>query len=141
MNVDNLELFNRKGEPEKYDKTPKGIEMVPMLLKSIPDGPKDEGRVAEFQKARKELTDEYLMGEYEFVKGIIDDANLPITLTHADFHPRHIIINDETGKITFIDYEGITIRLFVCLITKLTKNAIRCFKPEVISRVDHCWLR
>ena len=106
MNVDNLELFNRKGEPEKYDKTPKGIGMVPMFLKSIPDGPKDESRAAAFQKAREELTDEYLMGEYEFVKGIIDDVNLPITLTHADFHPRNIIINDETGKITFIDYEG-----------------------------------
>ena len=106
MNVDNLELFNRKGDPEKYDKTHKGIEMVPMLLKSIPDGPKDESRAVAFQKAREELTDEYLMREYEFVKGIIDDANLPITLTHADFHPRNIIINDETGKIPFIDYEG-----------------------------------
>ena len=106
MDVDNTELFNRKGEPEKYDKTPKSIEIIPTLLKSIPAVPKDASIAAAFQKARAELRDEYLMGEYEFVKGIADDANLSTTLVHGDFHPRNIIINDETGKITFIDYES-----------------------------------
>ena len=106
MDVDAMELFNRKGEPEKYDKTPKSIALVPRLLKSIPTVPKDASRAAAFQKAREELTDEYLMGEYEFVKSIADDAKLPTTLAHGDFHPRNIIINDATGKVTFIDYEG-----------------------------------
>ena len=36
IDVDNLQLFNRKGEPQKYDKTIKGIEMISVFIKQIP---------------------------------------------------------------------------------------------------------
>ena len=45
------------------------------------------------------------MNEYEFVKNIHDAVKLPLALNHTDLHPRNMIINDETGKLTFIDYE------------------------------------
>ena len=40
------------------------------------------------------------------MKGIVDDVNMPISLGHADFHPRNIIINEDTGNFTFVDYES-----------------------------------
>ena len=105
IDVDNLELFNRKGEPETYDKTARGFEMVEMFVKQIPDGSKDKTRDAFFQEHRKDLTDEYLMGEFEFLKDLFNEIKFPIALAHSDFHPRNIIINEETGNITFLDYE------------------------------------
>ena len=109
IDLDSLELMDRKGGPIKYNKTPKTIESLPLMVKKIPANPKSERYKAMFEKYRKELTDEYLMREYEFVKNIHDAVKLPLALNHADLHPRNMIINDETGKLTFIDYEGSSI--------------------------------
>ena len=109
IDLDSMELMDRKGEPTKYDNTPRTIEFTLLMMKGIPSDPKSERNKAMFHKYRKELTDEYLMREYEFVKNIHDAVNLPIALNHADLHPRNMIINDDTGKLTFIDYEGSSI--------------------------------
>ena len=105
IDVDSLELVDRRGKPCKYDKSLKTVEYVLKMIKDIPSSPKSERNKEKFEKYRKELTDEYLMREYEFLKSIHDDVALPIALNHSDFHPRNMIINDETGKLTFVDYE------------------------------------
>ena len=105
IDPDSMELYDRKGEPCKYNKIPKTFEITLQMIKGIPSSTKNERFKEKFENFRKELTDEYLMREYEFVKNIHDDVKLPIALSHADFHPRNMIINDETGKLTFIDYE------------------------------------
>ena len=91
-------------------------------MKGIPSEPKREENKAMFYKYRKELTDEYLMREYEFVKNILDAVKLPFALNHADFHPRNMIIDDETGKLTFIDYEGSSISYEVGDLTRFFGN-------------------
>ena len=108
IDLDSLELMDRKGEPAKYDNTPRTIEFTLLFMKGIPNEPKSEKKKAKFYEYRKDLTDAYLMREYEFVKNIHDIVKLPFALNHADLHPRNMIINDETGKLTFIDYEGST---------------------------------
>ena len=49
--------MSRKGEPVKYDKTPKTIEYLPLMIKRIPTDPKSERNKAMFHKYRKEQTD------------------------------------------------------------------------------------
>ena len=55
---------------------------------------------------RNVITDEYLTTEHEFVTGVLGDLDIPMTLNHMDLHLKNMIINDETGKICFIDYEA-----------------------------------
>ena len=109
IDVDSLELVDRNGVTVKYDKTPKTFESLPIMIQKIPTDPKSERNKNMFHIYRKTLTDEYLMREYEFVNNTLDDVKLPLALNHGDFHPRNMIINDETGKVTFIDYEVSTV--------------------------------
>ena len=122
IDVDSLELVDRSGETVKYDKTPKTIETIPIMIERIPTDPKSERNKDMFHEYRKTLTDEYLMREYEFVKSIFDEVKLPLALNHGDFHPRNMIINDETGKLTFIDYEISTVNYEVSDLSRFFGN-------------------
>ena len=105
IDIDKLHLVDRKGNPVTYDKTPFLFDQMKDYIAAIPEAPKDKKKLAKFRDLRKELSNEYLLEEYEFVKAIIDEVKPPICFNHMDFHPRNIIINDKTGDITFIDFE------------------------------------
>ena len=141
IDVDNLELFNRKGEPETYDKTVKGFEMSEMYIKQIPDGPKDKTKEALFQELRRDLTDEYLMAEFEFLKDLIKELKLPIALGHSDFHPRNIIINEETGNITFIDYEVSTFTVECTDLGRLFVAFCDPGEPDITEEIQKMYCR
>ena len=105
IDPDSVDLYDRRGEPCKYNKAFKTVEVTLDMIKMIPSQTKNERNKEMFEKYRKEITDEYLLQEYEFVKTIHDDVKLPLALSHEDFHPRNIILNEKTGKSTFIEYE------------------------------------
>ena len=105
VDVDKVPLVDRKGNSVTYDKTPFLFDQMKDYIAAIPESPKDSQKLSKFNELRKELTNEYLLGEYEFVKVIIDEVKPPISFSHLDFHPRNIILNDKTGDITFIDFE------------------------------------
>ena len=105
VDVDKVPLVDRKGNSVAYDKTPFLFDQMKDYIAAIPESPKDSQKLSKFNELRKELTNEYLLGEYEFVKVIIDEVKPPISFSHLDFHPRNIILNDKTGDITFIDFE------------------------------------
>ena len=105
VDIDDVSLVDRKGNPVIYDKTPTLFDQAMGSISSIPDGPKDGGRLTKFKQFRKELSNQILMEEFSFIKSIVDEVHLPVSFSHMDFHPANIIINDKTGDITFIDLE------------------------------------
>ena len=105
VDIDKVPLVDRKGNSVSYDKTPRLFGQTVNYISSIPDAPKDFKRLPKFQQFRKDLNNQVLMEEFAYIKTIIDEVRLPVSFNHMDFHPRNIIINDETGDITFVDYE------------------------------------
>ena len=105
VDFDSLSLVNRKGEPVSYDRNPRTFLETAGFIKMIPAETKDETKKEAFKKCRLEVTDEYLNKEYEYVQDVLEVLKLPMSFSHGDFHPRNMVINDETGKVTFIDYE------------------------------------
>ena len=105
VDIDDVSLVDRKGNPVTYDKTPALFDQAMGYISSIPDAPKDGGRFTKFKQFRKELSNQILMEEFSFIKSIVDEVHLPVSFSHMDFHPANIIINDKTGDITFIDLE------------------------------------
>ena len=103
--VASLSLVNRKGEPVPYDRTPRTYLETGGFIKTIPAEPKDETMKEFFKNFRREISDDYLNREYEYVRDVLEMLKLPMSFSHGDFHPRNMIINDDTGKVTFIDYE------------------------------------
>ena len=105
IDVASLPLVNRKGESVSYDCTPRTFAVLGDIIKGIPVEPQDETTKEGFRNLRQKNTDEYLNKEHKYVKDILDAVKLPMGFSHGDFHPRNMIIDDDTGKLTFIDYE------------------------------------
>ena len=105
IDVASLPLVNRKGESVSYDCTPRAFAVLGDIIKGIPVEPQDETKKEGFRNLRQKNTDEYLNKEHKYVKDILDAVKLPMGFSHGDFHPRNMIIDDDTGKLTFIDYE------------------------------------
>ena len=105
IDVESLPLTNRKAESVSYDCTPRTFSETKGYLQVIPAEPKDETKKEIFKIARQKSTDDYLYREYKYIKDVLREVKLPISFCHGNFHPRNLIINDETGNVTFIDYE------------------------------------
>ena len=105
VDIDNISLVDRKGNPVNYDKSPMLFDQTMDYISSIPDTPKTAERIPKFKEFRKDLNNEVLLEEFAFVKSIVDEIHFPVSFTHMDFHPRNIIINEKTGDITFVDFE------------------------------------
>ena len=105
LDIDNITLVDRKGIPATYDKAPTLFDKTMDYISSIPVIPKNQKKIEKFKQLRKDLSDQILMEEFAFVKSIVDDIPFPMSFNHMDIHPRNIIINDQTGDITFVDME------------------------------------
>ena len=75
------------------------------LIKAIPAEPNDESKKEGFKNFREKNTDEYLFQEYAYVSDVLEAIRIPMGFNHSDFQPLNMIINDDTGKVTFIDFE------------------------------------
>ena len=100
-----LSLFTRDGKPAKYNTNPRTYQETLNFIASIPQEPKDKSRKEKFEKLCEENTKEYMLAEYEFIWNILQETKLPMSFSHGDMHPKNMIIDDETGKVSFIDYE------------------------------------
>ena len=105
VDIDNISLVDRKGNPATYDKTAWLFDQTMDFISSIPDIPKKPERISKFNKFRKNLSNQVLMAEFSYIKTIVDEVHFPVSFSHLDFHPRNVIINDKTGEITFVDFE------------------------------------
>lgn len=105
VDLDKVELFTRTGERTSFDRTVSAFNRVKGFIDRIPECSKDSEKDVKFQEFRKELTTKFLNQEYDFVEEIIDSADLPISLSHGDFHMNNMVYNDTTGSIFFLDYE------------------------------------
>ena len=105
---DALKLQSLIGSPAVYNKTCLSLEDMGMVS-SIPDKPDvsmGSERMEKFWKFRNEFTNDVLMKEFSFVKCILDDVSLPLSVTHLDLHLHNMLLDDDTGNITFIDFES-----------------------------------
>ena len=105
IDVASLSLVNREGEAVSYDSTPLTFAALENMMKKIPADTKDETKREGFKNLRKKNTDEYLNKEWKYVRDVLDAIKLPVGFNHSDFHPRNMIIDEDTGKLIFIDYE------------------------------------
>ena len=106
IDVDSLRLVDRKGMPATYKKSNLTLAVSVGFINKIPKTLNDAEKDLAFQEVRKVITDEFLTAELEFVSGVLSDLDIPMTLNHMDLHPKNMIIDDKTGKIGFVDYEG-----------------------------------
>ena len=105
IDVAPLPLVNRKGEPVPYDSPPRTVSELELMIKAIPAEPNDESKKEGFKNFREKNTDEYLFQEYAYVSDVLEAIRIPMGFNHSDFQPLNMIINDDTGKVTFIDFE------------------------------------
>ena len=106
VDIKALELVDRKGRPVVYKKAFLTLKETADSVANIPDKLSDDSKDAKYQQLRGGLSNDFLNEELEFVQNIIDDIAFPLTFTHMDLHPRNMVINEETGKISFIDLES-----------------------------------
>ena len=105
IDIGSIGLYNRKGDVVTYTETPKTVEDFFTLVKSIGKKPKNSEKVETYEKCRAILTDEYLLQECEFTRDILDEVKMPVSNVHGDFHPRNMVIDEDTGSVTFVDYD------------------------------------
>ena len=105
IDVDSLQLLDRTGRPAKFDKSPRPLDCMNDLIHQIPESLENPIWNDKFQRQRQQLTDKVLKDETEFIKASLEEVDLPVTLVHNDFHPGNILIDDNSGTITFLDME------------------------------------
>ena len=105
VDSDSLQLFDRTGRPAKFDKTPRPLDRMNAFIHEIPKSLMNPTWNDKFQRLRQELTDTMLKEEMEFIKASLEEVDLPVTLVHNDFHPGNILIDEDSGTITFLDME------------------------------------
>ena len=105
VDLDSITLYNREGMRVGYDKTSSCIKRVEDLLASIPDRPKDKRKEKKYANFRKEFTNDVLRNELLFIKSAIEQVDMPCSILHNDLQHSNLIIDDQTGKITILDYE------------------------------------
>ena len=105
IDVDSLQLLDRTGRPAKFDKSPSPLDFMNDLIHHIPESLVNPIWNDKFQRQRQQLTDKVLKDETEFIKASLEEVDLPVTLVHNDLHPGNILIDDDSGTITFLDME------------------------------------
>ena len=105
IDLESLTLLNRQGGPAKLDGKTNVLSRIKRFINNIPKELEDPDRNKRFQNFRQKYTDEMLLGEYEFVKQLYEEIQMPVVFSHGDLHPHNMIIDDESNEITFIDLE------------------------------------
>ena len=104
-NPQELDLFDRQGNRTEFKKFETTLGPIKRCLARIPNKATDSAMDEVFQQIRKELTDDVLREEFGFLEKFYNGFPEPIVLCHNDLQPWNILINDETGELTILDYE------------------------------------
>ena len=102
-----LSLKNLRGVLTTYDPVFVTVEQKGMAT-LIPDNPEsrlDPEGLAKFKLYRNEFTKDSLAKEFQFMKEILDEVSMPVSLCHMDLHPHNMLLDPATGDITLIDFE------------------------------------
>ena len=105
INLESVTLLNRQGGPAKLDGKANVLSRIKRFIHNIPTELEDPDRNNRFQDFRQKFSDEMLLAEYEFVKQLYEDIQMPVVFSHGDLHPHNMIIDDESNEITFVDME------------------------------------
>ena len=105
IDLESLTLLNRHGGPAKLDGKTNVLSRIKRFVNNIPTELEDQDRNKRFQDFRQKFSDEMLLAEYEFVKQLYEDIQMPVVFSHGDLHPHNMVIDDESNEITFVDLE------------------------------------
>ena len=75
------------------------------LIASIPASAQDPEQESTFQQYRQALSDSVLKTERDYMKGILEKLQLPVTVTHANCNNRNMLLDERTGDVTVVDWE------------------------------------
>ena len=105
--VKKLHLKNRQGLSTIYDLIPVTLEerSVSNLIPDDPDPSVNPEGVAKFKLYRSEFSKEYLNKEFTYIKSILDEISLPVSVCHLDLHLNNMLLDPVTGEIKFVDYD------------------------------------
>ncbi|XP_064622704.1 ethanolamine kinase 1-like [Lineus longissimus] len=86
----------------------------------------------------KDLPDkEELLEELHFIKYVIDNMGLPRVLNHGDLNPTNFVYNENTGVMTFVDYEMCGFRIQIEDLTKFLLNTSIALTESDIEKHNH----
>ena len=105
IDMDSLTLVDQDGAPAKYDGGTDMFSRAISFLNGIPKEVADPDRNNAFQNLRQKFNDEMLLAEFDFVKQVYDEVDIPMVFSHGDTHLRNMVINDVNGEVTFLDFE------------------------------------
>ena len=105
VNVTSLTLWDRNGKPATFNPTLETIQKLDRLIASIPASAHDPEQESTFQQYRQALSDSVLKTERNYMKGILGKLQLPVTVTHASFNTRNMLLDERTGDVTVVDWE------------------------------------
>ena len=105
INPREIDLFDRQGDRTEFREIGTTLGATKRYLGKITDKADNSAIDQVFQQIRKELTDEVLKEEFDFLEEFQSGFQEPMVLCHNDLHPWNILINDDTGELTILDYE------------------------------------
>ena len=105
FDIQQMDLFDRQGNRAELSEIGTYLDLNFQVQGTIPDKADDEETDVTFQEVRRELTDEVIKVEQDFLRNFESGFRESMVLCHGDLHPGNILINDDTGEITLLDYE------------------------------------
>ena len=105
FDIQQMALFDRQGNRAELSEIGTYLDLNFQVQGTIPDKADDEETDVTFQEVRRELTDEVIKVEQDFLRNFESGFRESMVLCHGDLHPGNILINDDTGEITLLDYE------------------------------------
>ena len=105
FDIQQQDLFDRKGNRARLPDIGSYLDLNFRIQDSIPDKAVNDAANVIFQEVRRELTDEVIKREQDFLRTFENGFQEKMVLCHGDLHPGNILINDDTGEITLLDYE------------------------------------
>ena len=102
IDLKSLTLLDRDGIPAQYDGEMDVFTRVKLFFDKIPSQVEDTDRNDRFQTFRQKFTNDMLLEEYEFVKQVYEEVQLPLVFSHGDLHPRNMALNDENNGVMYV---------------------------------------
>ena len=99
------DLFDRKGNRARFPEIGTYLDRQIRIHDSVPDKAVNDAANVMFQEVRKDLTDEVIKREQDFLRTFESGFQESVVLCHGDLHRMNILINDDTGEITLLNYK------------------------------------
>ena len=116
---------------------------VDLIRDAVPMIPKcgNPNKSDAFETHRKAFNDDVFLKECNFLETILADLDLPVVLSHNDFHHGNLVLNEDYKGFTILDYELTAINYEYCDIAFLMmawqiRGTLGHYGPDVLPLTD-----